>query len=87
MPTDSTDILAMLYYKLKKIEHERFAEIGRRQEYYILKFLHSIRALAPLSNVEFTHNEKAFQSNPAAFFSAIEFTLVVDNSNSYYMKN
>ena len=80
-PKDTTDILAMLYYKLKKIEHDRFAEIGRRQEYYILKFLQSIRALAPLSNVEFTQNEKAFQTDPAALFGAVEITLASDKSN------
>ena len=76
--TNSTDILATLYYKIKKIEHDRFAEIGKRQEYYILKFLHSIRALAPLSNVEFTHNEKTFQTDPAVFLGAVEFTLPRD---------
>ena len=86
-PSNSTDILVALYYKIKKTEHDRFAEIGKRQEHYIMKFLLSIRALAPLSNVEFSHNEKMFQSDPATLLCAVEFTLALDKSNSYYMKN
>ena len=78
LPSNSTDILATLYYKIKKTEHDRFAEIGKRQEYYIVKCLQSIHALAPLSNVEFSHNEKAFQKDPAMFLGAVEFTLPRD---------
>ena len=77
-PTDTTDILAVIYYNTKKVEYERFVEIGKRQEEHIEKFTHSIRMLAPLPTVEFTRNQRAFQKNRDAILNTIVFTLPQD---------